>query len=178
MKNAVIETSVRTEQRTDANGSKPTSSLLDLITEGKSAHLASAGGVIIGKFSGFNETGSPLVDFVGDIPHDCVVARSMIALRENQIGFDVVLAFEHGDLARPIITGTLWQPENSLTQEPAVAELEGERITLTAAKEIVLRCGEASITLTKTGKILIRGAYVMSRSSGANRIQGASIQLN
>ena len=178
MKNPIIETLVRTEQRIDANGSKPTSSLLELITEGKSAHSLSAGGVIIGKFAGFNETGSPLVDFVGDIPHDCVVARSMIALRENQIGFDVVLAFEHGDLARPIITGTVWQPEMSLPQKPVVAELDGERVVLTAEKEIVLRCGKASITLTQAGKVLIRGAYVLSRSSGANRIQGASIQLN
>ncbi len=122
--------------------------------------------------------GNPLVNFVADIPHEAIVARSMIALRENQIGSDVVLAFEHGDLAKPIITGSLWQPENSPPQEPVVAELDGERITLTAQKEIVLRCGKASITLTQAGKVLIRGAYLSSHSSGVNRIKGGSVQIN
>ena len=49
---------------------------------------------------------------------------------------------------------------------------------LSADKEIVLKCGKASITLTRAGKILIRGAYLLSRSSGPNRIKGGSIQLN
>src|SRR4051812_15153812 len=53
-----------------------------------------------------------------------------------------------------------------------------ERIEICAEKEIVLRCGKASITLTRSGKILIRGTYVLSRSSGAQRIQGASVQIN
>jgi hypothetical protein len=42
----------------------------------------------------------------------------------------------------------------------------------------VLRCGKASITLTSAGKVLIRGTYVLSRSSGVNKIKGGSIQLN
>jgi len=69
---------------------------------------------------------------------------------------------------------------------PSVAEMEkpdevlvdGERLIFDAKKEIVLRCGEASITLTRAGKVLIKGAYVVSRSSGANKIKGASIALN
>ncbi|MEP7119602.1 MAG: hypothetical protein ABJE95_01785, partial [Byssovorax sp.] len=36
----------------------------------------------------------------------------------------------------------------------------------------------SSITLTRAGKILIRGAYVLTRSSGVNRIQGGSVQIN
>ena len=46
---------------------------------------------------------------------------------------------------------------------------------LTADKEIELRCGKASITLTKAGKILLRGEYLLSRSSGVNRIKGGSV---
>jgi uncharacterized protein (DUF2345 family) len=56
--------------------------------------------------------------------------------------------------------------------------VDSERIELTAEKEIVLRCGNASLTLTRAGKILIRGAYVLTRSSGVNRIQGGSVQIN
>jgi len=45
------------------------------------------------------------------------------------------------------------------------AELDGERIRFSAQKEIVLQCGKASITLTRAGKILIWGTYLLSRSS-------------
>jgi len=51
-------------------------------------------------------------------------------------------------------------------------------VVFDAKKEIVLRCGKASITLTKAGKVMIKGTYVVSRSSGANKIKGASIALN
>jgi hypothetical protein len=179
MKNRVIESFLQTEDRTAADGLVPSSSLLDRITEGRSATQAiPAGGVIVGKFVGFDSTGSPLVSFVAEISHEEVIARSMIFLREIQIGSDVVLAFERGDLAKPIVMGSLWQPEKSPAQERTVAELDGERITLTAEKEIVLRCGKASITLTQAGKVLIRGAYLSSHSSGVNRIKGGSVQIN
>jgi hypothetical protein len=66
----------------------------------------------------------------------------------------------------------------SETQSPLEAEVDGERLVFTAKKEIVLRCGKASITLTRSGKVLIRGAYLLSRSSGVNRIKGGSVQIN
>ena len=180
MKNRVNETLVRTEERTHANASGETSSpsLLELITERSSARTTPMGGVVIGKLAGFDAIGNPLVSFVTDISHENVVARSMIALEKKQTGSDVVLAFELGDFSKPLITGSLWQRDNSPAQEPTVAQLDGERITLTAEKEIILRCGKASITLTRAGKVLIRGTYVLSRSSGVNRVNGGSVQLN
>jgi hypothetical protein len=179
VKNPAIETLVEAEERTHANGSTGASSpsLLELITERSAAHTV-GGGVIVGKFAGFDGNGNPLVNFVGEVSHEAIVARSMIPLKENQIGIDVVLAFDHGELAKPVVIGSLWQPENPSTQEPTIAELDGERITLTAKKEIVLRCGKASITLTRAGKVLIRGAYLLSRSSGVNRVKGGSVQIN
>ena len=38
--------------------------------------------------------------------------------------------------------------------------------------------GIGRITLTKAGKVLIEGSYVLSRSTGVNRIKGGSVQLN
>jgi hypothetical protein len=38
----------------------------------------------------------------------------------------------------------------------------------------VLRGKKASITLTRASKILIRCAYVLTRTSGVNRMQGGS----
>ena len=49
---------------------------------------------------------------------------------------------------------------------------------VSAKEQLVLRCGKASITLTKAGKVLIEGSYVSSRSTGVNRVKGGSIQLN
>jgi hypothetical protein len=57
-------------------------------------------------------------------------------------------------------------------------QIADERLELTARREVVIRCGKASITLTPAGKVLIRGTYISSRSSGANRIKGGSVQLN
>lgn len=61
--------------------------------------------------------------------------------------------------------------------ESAASELP-ERLVLTADREIVLQVGKASITLTKAGKIILRGTYVVSRSSGVNKIKGGSVQIN
>ena len=59
-----------------------------------------------------------------------------------------------------------------------MAKADDEKLILTAEKEIVLRCGLASITLTRAGKVILRGAYLLSRSSGVNRIKGGSVQIN
>ena len=61
---------------------------------------------------------------------------------------------------------------------PFEARVDGDRVVISADKEIVLQCGKASITLTRAGKILLRGAYLLSRSSGVNRIKGGSVQIN
>lgn len=65
-------------------------------------------------------------------------------------------------------------------KQPELQEVlvDGRRITFTAETEIVLRCGKSSITLTRAGKIIISGEYVVSRSSGVNRIRGGSVQIN
>ena len=87
----------------------------------------------------------------------------------------MVLLFEDGDPARPIVVGVV-RPTNDVPGVPA--EVDGERVLITADREIVLRCGEASITLTRAGKVLVRGTYVLTRSSGANRIKGAAVEIN
>lgn len=100
---------------------------------------------------------------------------------------EVLLAFESNDPERPIIIDTM----HSLLDEVAEATddvlevkkpedvlIDGKRITFDAREEIELRCGKSSITLTKAGKVLIRGAYLLSRSSGTNRIKGGSVQIN
>ena len=57
-------------------------------------------------------------------------------------------------------------------------KVEGNKVTFEAQDEMVFKCGESSITLTKSGKVLIRGKYLLNRSSGVNRIMGGSVQVN
>ncbi|WP_374644630.1 hypothetical protein [Tabrizicola sp.] len=60
----------------------------------------------------------------------------------------------------------------------AEVEADGEKLVIEAGREMVLRCGKASITMTADGRVTIRGTQVLSRSEGPNRVQGASVQLN
>jgi hypothetical protein len=58
------------------------------------------------------------------------------------------------------------------------ARVDGRRVEIEAADEIVLRCGQASIVLRRNGRVVIRGTYVETRSRGVNRIKGGSVEIN
>ncbi|EAR22483.1 DUF6484 domain-containing protein [Nitrococcus mobilis] len=136
-------------------------------------------GVVIGMLVSFSADGEPVVAFPGNAAETGVGARTAVKLSNDDIGCELALMFERGDPARPLVMGRLYRPD-ALSQElPRItAEADGERLELRAGREIVLRCGRASITLTRAGKILLRGAYLLSRSSGVNRIKGGSVQIN
>lgn len=139
-------------------------------------------GIIIGELIGItNEGRTPLVCYPGQPGTAALHARTIIDLHGPHIGRQVVLMFETHDPMKPIIMGVLQEGEGRpLEQRPEQIEMDvdGERMIVSAKEQLVLRCGKASITLTKAGKVLIKGSYVLSRSSGANRIKGGSIQLN
>jgi hypothetical protein len=58
------------------------------------------------------------------------------------------------------------------------ARLDGERVVLEGSREITLKCGEASITLRRDGKIVVRGVYVETFARGVNRIKGGAVKIN
>lgn len=137
-------------------------------------------GVVIGVLMSFTEDGMPLVAFPGNQSKTGIAAHSTTVFKRDDIGCQVALLFEGADPQRPIVIGRIQYPEDIIQpgQQNPIAELDGERLVFNAKKEIVLRCGKASITLTKAGKIILRGAYLLSRSSGVNRIKGGSVQIN
>lgn len=55
---------------------------------------------------------------------------------------------------------------------------KADALAFEAERQITLRCGKASIQLQSDGSVLIRGAYVLSRASGTNRIRGGNVQIN
>lgn len=132
-------------------------------------------GVVIGKLIGFGDNGKPLVDFPSNNQNCPLPAYSTVHVDTKVIGGEIAIMFEEGNSQKPIIIGIIQHPEEV---QPIHVEIDGERKTLTAEKEIVLRCGKASITLTRAGKIIIRGTYLLNRSSGVNKIKGGSVQIN
>jgi hypothetical protein len=61
---------------------------------------------------------------------------------------------------------------------PREALVDGKRIVFDAQDEIVLRCGKASITLRRNGRIIIRGTRVETAAEGVNRIKGGTVEIN
>jgi hypothetical protein len=112
---------------------------------------------------------------------NAVAARSTVDLHGAHIGREVLLNFIGGDASRPVIVGVfadagVWpdaQPLNTVQ-----VDADGARLLVGAKDHLILRCGKASITLTKAGKVLIEGSYLLSRSTGVNRVKGGSVQLN
>jgi hypothetical protein len=151
-------------------------------------HQCRLDGVMVGILVGLKDSGTPIIDFPANPTGSHVPARCTVSLSAKDVGREVALMFEGGDPRKPIVMGLIQHskqvqpnfPEiiSGSRQNPIEVEIDGERLVFTAKKEIVLCCGNASITLTQAGKVLIRGAYLLSRSSGVNRIKGGSVQIN
>jgi hypothetical protein len=58
------------------------------------------------------------------------------------------------------------------------ADADGRRVRVSAKDEIVFQCGEASITLKSDGRVIVRGTYVETHSTGTNRIKGGQVRIN
>ena len=139
------------------------------------------GAVLTARLHAFDLRDAPVLGGFACAPGELIAARSAVPLRHEQIGATVMVLHEEGDWARPIVVGVL--QEGLLGTSPAVparfdVQADGERLTLCAEREIVLRCGESSITLTRSGKVVIKGSYVLSRSTGYNKIKGAAVDIN
>jgi hypothetical protein len=140
-------------------------------------------GGVTGRIHGFDLDDQPLLVGLPGLGHEVVVTRTTVPLLRRHIGATVVVIFDQGDVRQPIVIGVLHDGRStastSLAAAPLVsAEVDDQRIVLTAEREIVLRCGDASITLTRAGKVLIKGTYILSRSSGCNKIKGAAVDIN
>ena len=124
-----------------------------------------------------------------DLP---IAAKAATSVQPGDIGRQAAVLFENGDARSPVVMGLIQNLAKTPEQSPAPNAMEqqvaansfggvvvdGEKVLLNAEKEIILQCGKASITLTRAGKIIVRGAYVSSKSSGVNRIHGGSVQIN
>ena len=132
-------------------------------------------GVVIGILLGF-EAGVPLVVFPGNPRETALPARTLADLSSAMVGAEVALLFEGGEATRPLIVGRIVEPVRKSSTPNVVRD--GERVRIVGDERIELRCGKATIIMEKDGHITIRGTYVTSHASAANRIRGGSVNLN
>jgi hypothetical protein len=149
------------------------------------------GSFCVGQIVQITHDGRALVDFPGNLMGP-VAARSIIDApsehgHPGKASIPVLLVFENGDPSLPIIMGMIrdticpFAASQEITlsrQQPCDVITDGRTMIFDAKEEIILRCGKSSVTLTKDGKIVIKGAEIVSRSSGTHKIKGASVRIN
>ena len=146
-------------------------------------------GVVIGVLVGFSDDNAPLVVYGENPTETPVEAQTTVLLEHQHLGKKLALLFSGGDPLKPVIIGPMLnaadldlrrEAKQTSGGEPTPVELvlDGKRLVLTASNELVLKCGESSITLKKNGKILVSGTNLLSRAQFSNRIKGGSVQIN
>lgn len=104
-------------------------------------------------------------------------ARSTVALQSALVGREVLVC-SAGRAAEPIIIGVLVEPAEAVREPTLDLIVERRRIVLTASTEVVLRCGEGSLTLTADGKVTLQGLDVISSATRTQRIRGGAVRIN
>lgn len=147
------------------------------------------GGALVGTVVSF-ENGEVRVKVPG--VESPAVARALavfddatLRLAAKQRG-EVVLLFEGGDPARPLLVGLLRSRTplvdelltHPLPESQKIARLDAKRVVLEGKEEVVLRCGKASLTLQRDGRVVLRGVSIMSQADQVHKIRGGKVQVN
>lgn len=151
-------------------------------------------GHVVGSIARVDADGAAWVNFPNSPTGAPVLARSIIDApaapleeADYNLGQSVLLVFEDNDPALPIICGIIRKRLQPPHQTPVVrldssavrdVLVDGRQLVFQAGQQILLRCGKSSVLLRRDGKVVIRGTNLLSRSSGSNKIKGASIDLN
>lgn len=131
------------------------------------------GHVAIGLIVRFASDGTPLVAMTGGGRPRRVDATAGLSAAALHLASASKMPVIIGNLDDRLVVLGFLSADPGL--QPAA---DSEHRVVEGRESVTLRCGKASITLTKAGKVLIEGEYVLSRSRGANRIRGGSVQIN
>jgi hypothetical protein len=148
---------------------------------------AAAGQIVTGHLQGIDEEGRILfVPEQGDglpVPVAIGVALSdgvLVPAARNQQRALVVRTSENPP--RLVLIGLMRERITAAASQAGPGELEvkvdGEKLRLTADQEIEFKCGKASLILRQSGRIILKGTYIVTTASGPVKIKGATIALN
>ncbi len=151
----------------------------------KSNATGGAGDLIIGVVIDISSTGAPLIDYPGNSSGNPIQALATVEVGKSAIGRQVAILFANGDLGQPVVIGLIRNMVDASTGSEETSnpkafdvKMDDENIVFSAKNQVTFQCGKASIILTKAGKVIISGEYVVSKSTGVNSLKGGSIQLN
>jgi hypothetical protein len=115
----------------------------------------------------------------GPSPVQTSPARSTVALAVEHVGREVLVCRANRG-GQAVIIGVLQDlAAPRPPDDPSIDLLiQRRRIVLSARTEVVLRCGDGSITLSEDGKVTIRGVDVVSSAIRTQRIRGGAVRIN
>jgi hypothetical protein len=139
--------------------------------------IASTATAVTGQIVSISEEGVPFVDYPGN---PCGAMEAQVAVesivKDGGPWPSVLLIFENGDPTRPIIAGLVRRTIAVESRSRGTRPIR--QLLLDAEEEVLLRCGKSSLLLRRDGKIVLKGVRIVSRASGVNKVQGATVQLN
>jgi len=171
---------------TEATEAEPIAELMQSpVTPRGDTPAPSIPGLIIANVAGASDAGRPLVEIHGraEVCEAWPVWMDPEPDWAHCQGLKVVLGFENADAGKPLVVGVIGTPARLKEAQPAdtataVTHTSQDIVKITSDKELVLQCGKAKIALRADGRIAILGGYVLSRSTGVNKIKGGSVQIN
>src|SRR6267143_5110080 len=113
------------------------------VSSRKMSHETTSGkypSAVVGVLTALNVDGLPVVDYPDNPAGEALVARTTVSLSENQIGCEVVLVFAGGNPDLPIIIGVMKSNTQSSDADDEHV-MEGDRLIITAARELLIECG-------------------------------------
>jgi hypothetical protein len=161
--------------------SESPSSLIDRLAQADANGLR----VVLGHLDGLDDEGRLLFRAMGSdesVPVTIGLELSDGALVKAARLSRRALALIPSDAAQPILVGLLRERVSAEARDASPGQLEvrmdGESLRFEAEKSIELRCGKARLVLHRDGRVVLKGAHIVSASSGSHRIKGATIALN
>jgi hypothetical protein len=137
--------------------------------------------------------GIPLVVLSGDTqPREAstLLRFSSQAAASSALLRQTVLVMDNG-VGRPVIIGIvsdrLWDTSSDAHVEAQVqlpadiarkVQLDKRQLEFEASDEIRLTCGKSSLLLRRDGTVILKGVRITSRALEANKIRGATVNIN
>lgn len=145
-------------------------------------------GVIVAVVEGESDDGRPLVRWESGQRKACAARAVWMKLPPKWSaceGLRVIVGFEDGHETKPILLGLLDSPPSTekepaepLTEADPARDTKPKVLRIESEQELILECGKAKIALRADGRVVILGGYVLSRSTGVNKIKGGSVAIN
>lgn len=114
---------------------------------------------------------------IGGVACPATISTHLLRLHPGQR----VVAVNGGDEAWLVIAAWPTEADDApfrFDAKNGVLHIEAPRLQLAALGSVELHCGDALVSLGVDGNVEISGAEVISSAVGANRIEGATIDLN